>query len=274
MHGIVSLAEEGEGTGMSQLRIFCYMPSPRVWKAMIAARLCGVELEIRSVPPPKLKDWLWDFDARPLTGQEKKSNLNVCAGHTGFKGNILYKTDEFLRAHPFGTVPAAFAPDGTVGIFESNSIMRAVARLDKTGSGIYGDDPYTASRIDSYLDASLVFARDSQIYMLSLADNGVTRAIYDSTRKAFDVYMSAIDRAMRSGDSFLVGGQLTLADICFACEFALFLREGKRKEALFDIGLEVITATSSERFPRAIGHFQKLCQHEAFSPELHASMSP
>ena len=120
------------------------MPSPRVWKAMIAARLCGVELEIRSAPPPKLKDWLWDFDARPLTGQEKKSNLNICSGRTGFKGNILYKTDEFLSAHPFGTVPAAFGPDGTVGIFESNSIMRAVARLDRTrvrdlwGRSVYG----------------------------------------------------------------------------------------------------------------------------------------
>jgi hypothetical protein len=35
----------------------------------------------------------------------------------------------FLEAHPFGTVPVAFSPDGRVGIFESNSIMRAVARL-------------------------------------------------------------------------------------------------------------------------------------------------
>ncbi len=34
----------------------------------------------------------------------------------------------FLIAHPFGSVPAAFSPDGAVGIFESNSIMRAVAR--------------------------------------------------------------------------------------------------------------------------------------------------
>ena len=83
-------------------------------------------------------------------------------GHAGFS-DVLYKTDDFLRAHPFGNVPAAFSPDGGVGIFESNSIMRAVARLGGPVSGIYGKDPHTTSRIDSHLDASLVFARASQI---------------------------------------------------------------------------------------------------------------
>ena len=49
-------------------------------------------------------------------------------GRRGFKGK-LYKTEAFLDAIPFGTIPAAFSPDGKVGIFESNSIMRAVASL-------------------------------------------------------------------------------------------------------------------------------------------------
>ena len=45
---------------------------------------------------------------------------------------VLYKTDSFLKAHPFGTVPAAFSPDGHIGIFRSNSILRAVARVVKS----------------------------------------------------------------------------------------------------------------------------------------------
>ena len=36
---------------MSQLRIFSYLPNPRIWKATIAARLCGVEIEVRGAPP-------------------------------------------------------------------------------------------------------------------------------------------------------------------------------------------------------------------------------
>ena len=30
---------------MSELRIFSYLPNPRIWKATIAARLCGVETQ-------------------------------------------------------------------------------------------------------------------------------------------------------------------------------------------------------------------------------------
>lgn len=252
---------------MSQLRIFSYMPSARVYKATITARLCGVDVEIHSAPPPDLKDWLWDFDARPLTEEDKKNSANARTSHTGFK-SVLYKTDEFLTAHPFGTVPAAFGPDGKVGIFESNSIMRAVARLGSTESGIYGNDPYTASRIDSYLDASLVFARDSQIYLLALSDKVVTREIHNSANQAFGVYMSAIDNSLTSNAAFLVSDQVTLADICFACEYAMFSREGKSGDTLSDIGVQPITSESSVRFPRAISHFEKLCRHDAFSPDL------
>lgn len=253
---------------MSQLRIFSYMPNARVYKATIAARLCGVEVEIRSAPPPDLKDWLWDFDAHPLTEEDKKNDTNAHVGQTGFKGSVLYKTDGFLTAHPFGTVPAAFGPDGKVGIFESNSIMRAVARLGSTESGIYGTDPYTTSRIDSFLDTSLVFARASQIYLLALGNNGVTREIYDTARKAFCVYMSGINKALGSGAAFLVSDQVTLADICFVCEYALFSRERKLGDTLPGIGVQPITFESSAQFPRAVSHFEQLCQHEAFSPDL------
>jgi len=51
---------------VSQLRIFSYLPNPRIWKATIAARLCGVEIEVRGSSPKELQSWLWDFDARPL----------------------------------------------------------------------------------------------------------------------------------------------------------------------------------------------------------------
>ncbi len=111
---------------MSQLRIFSYLPNPRIWKATIAARLCGVAIEVRGISPRELQDWLWDFDARPLTEvvpEVAKGAERV--GRIGFSGGPLFKTDAFLAAHPFGTVPAAFSPEGRIGIFESNSIMRA-----------------------------------------------------------------------------------------------------------------------------------------------------
>ena len=51
---------------MAVLRIFSYLPNPRIWKATIAARLCGVEVEVRGASPSDLSQWLWDFDARPI----------------------------------------------------------------------------------------------------------------------------------------------------------------------------------------------------------------
>lgn len=158
---------------MSDLRIFSYLPNPRIWKATIAARLCGVDVEVRGSSPKELQSWLWDFDAHPLSGSDLTTSADTQTGKVGFTGT-LHKTAAFIEAHPFGTVPAAFSPDGKTGIFESNSIMRAVARLGEKRFPLYGRDAYEASRIDSFLDASLVFARDSQIYLLSLISGTVT----------------------------------------------------------------------------------------------------
>src|SRR6187397_2987117 len=134
---------------MSGLRIFSYLPNPRIWKATIAGRLGGVEIEVRGAPPATLQSWLWDFDARPLSAADEPEPAGEEIGRTGFKGVKLRKTRAFLEAHPFGTVPAAFSPDGTVGIFESNSIMRAVARLGERRVPLYGNSAYEASRVDS-----------------------------------------------------------------------------------------------------------------------------
>jgi hypothetical protein len=40
-------------------------------------------------------------------------------------------------------------------MFESNGIMRAVARLGEARFPLYGRDAYEASRIDSFLDVGL-----------------------------------------------------------------------------------------------------------------------
>src|SRR6266851_4688926 len=80
-----------EDASMSQLRIFSYLPNPRIWKATIAARLAGVEVEIRGSSPRELQSWLWDFDAHPLSPDAKAASDEV-RGHVGFKG-ALHKTE-------------------------------------------------------------------------------------------------------------------------------------------------------------------------------------
>ncbi len=253
---------------MSDLRIFSYLPNPRIWKATIAARLCGVEVEVRGSSPKELESWLWDFDARQLSAGELVTSADLRTGKVGFTGT-LHKTGAFMEAHPFGTVPAAFSPDGKTGIFESNSIMRAVARLGEKRLPLYGRDAYEASRVDSFLDASLVFARDSQIYLLSLISGTVSPEIHSKTRDAFAIYAAGIDGALSSDREFLVGDGISIADICFVAEVSLFFNERARPGELIKKGLEpILYAGVDAEFPRAFAHFSKLRQHPAFAPDV------
>ena len=190
---------------MSQLRIFSYLPNPRIWKATIAARLCDVEIEVRGAPPTELAILALGLRRASALARRRAEPAGEQIGRTGFKGVKLRKTRAFLEAHPFGTVPAAFSPDGKVGIFESNSIMRAVARLGEGRFPLYGSGPYEASRVDSFLDASLVFARDAQPYLLSLLDGSVSAEIQSRPRDALATYLAGISRALLPERRSLVG---------------------------------------------------------------------
>ncbi len=253
---------------MSDLRIFSYLPNPRIWKATIAGRLCGVDVEVRGSSPKELQSWLWDFDAHPLSGDERATSADSRTGKVGFSGT-LHKTDAFMRAHPFGTVPAAFSPDGKTGIFESNSIMRTVARLGESRLALYGRDAYEASRIDSFLDTSLVFARDSQIYLLSLVSGTVSPEIHSRMHDGFAVYLAEINQALSHDRKFLVGDSISIADICLACELALFFNEKARSGDLLKKGFEpILCAGIDAEYPHAFAHFDRLRKHEAFAPDM------
>lgn len=253
---------------MSDLTIFSYLPNPRIWKASIVARLCGVDLEIRGTAPEQLAEWLWDADARLLSEAEKPGLARFARrGRVGLT-STLYKTDAFLAAHPFGNVPAGFAPDGT-GIFESNSIMRAVARIGAARCQLYGDDPYASSRIDSFLDVTLMFARDVQIYVLALRGRRIDAGIHAATAQGFATYLAGIEQALAGGRNFLAGDKLTLADIAFFAELALLHNEHLHHDQLMDHELEPFLGDrAAAAYPHSVAHFAKLRCHEAFAPDV------
>jgi glutathione S-transferase len=259
----------------ASLRIFSYQPSPRLWKATIAARLADVTLEIRSDRPEALAGWLWDFDSRPLTAEERERGPETRTfGRVGFSGTPLHKTKAFLKAHPYGTVPAAFSPDGAVGIFESNSIARAVARLAPEPGRLYGDDPYEASRIDAFMDAGLRLGIETQPYLLELMNKTVSRAAHARAEQALEVFLGGIETTLSSGRETLVGSRLSLADICFVCELTMLWSEQGRLVHLAEAGLEpVLSSTTWQQAPEALGHYIRLRTHPAFAPDLEPYLS-
>ena len=238
-----------------KIRIFSYLPNPRVWKSLIPGRLGHVKVKVLGDKPKNLVDWLWDFDA------EKLSNLKLSdikhferQGKRGFDGS-LYKTDKFLDKHPFGTVPAGFNCDGSIGIFESNSIMRAVAS-SSTITSLYGDnDPYLQSRIDSFLDANLVFSREFQVYVLEL--KSLNDQFYNRMKAAYSFYMSGIENTL-STQKFIAGSYLTIADVSFVCDVAQFLRERDRQTVINEQGYEIISKNFEEDFPQSCKHLLTL----------------
>ena len=59
---------------MYQLKIFSYLPNPRVWKSLIAGNICGVEVEVIGDKPANLGNWLWDFNPKKLDKDELGSD--------------------------------------------------------------------------------------------------------------------------------------------------------------------------------------------------------
>ena len=213
----------------NKTRIFTYLPSPRIWKTLIAAEILKLNLEVRADTPRNLSQWLWDFDAKPLEVSTNQKQISV-KGTKGFT-NTLKKTKRFLMLNPYGTVPVAFNPKGTVGIFESNSILRLITRLGKNKINLYGKDSFTKSRVDSFLDVSLVFGALTQPFLLSLNSNKkLQKATITAAENAFVTYMNGIENSLKlNRTKFIISDNLSIADICFFCEYMQFTLSTSRK---------------------------------------------
>jgi glutathione S-transferase len=247
------------------IRIFSYLPNPRVWKSLIAAEFAEVVVEVVGDQPSALANWLWDFDARPLENSERMDDSpHARNSQRGFSGT-LYKTDAFLAAHPYGTVPAAFSPDGSVGIFESNSILRATVRASEIDHGLYGCDGYVASRIDSFLDAGLIFAREAQVYLLAI--NTMTAKLHQRMSAAYVFYLKGIEQAL-SQNAYLASPELSIADIAFVCDTGQFLRERTSNAALAEQGLEPVSNGFETNYPLGCQHLKNLAQRPEFAQHL------
>ena len=232
-----------------------------MWKSIITAKIGGMDLEVVGDKPNNMPNWLWDFDAKPISEEDKQELKSFeIKSKRGFRGS-LYKTDDFIEQHPFGTVPAGFVGEGRLGVFESNSILRAVARECKDKSLYGGNDLNLTSRIDSFLDANLVFSREFQVYLLELED--ITTYTYERTKAAYEFYLDGLEKAL-SLTRFIAGDQLTIADISFVCEFAQFLREGHYLEQLETKNLALISENFQIDYPLTFQHFKTLCKQEEF----------
>ena len=59
------------------LKIFSYLPNPRVWKAVIAGNICEVSVEVIGDKPKQLGKWLWDSNPRELEEEEMSETVLI-----------------------------------------------------------------------------------------------------------------------------------------------------------------------------------------------------
>jgi len=176
-------------------KIYSYPNNPRVWKAQIAGKYVGIEIE---TPAFEL-------------GKDNKSK-------------------EFLEKNPLGKVPVLETPEGC--IFESNAIARHVAR--QNGSKIYGADSFQASQIDQWIDfAANEIDLPAAAWLYPILD--IVPENREATNKAkgdIRKVLGLLNQHLQTR-TFLVGERVSLADIVVAMSvyrlYVMVLDPGFRK---------------------------------------------
>jgi glutathione S-transferase len=124
------------------------------------------------------------------------------------------QSDEYLAINPFGRVPALVDEDFAIG--ESGAIGRYLAR--KSGSDIYSEDFRDAARIDQWVEFIVHHIRVNvgrvqyNRFIAPMINEPVDTASMALGEKFLAANLPHIERAL-SGESYLHGDRLTLADI-------------------------------------------------------------
>ncbi len=140
-----------------------------------------------------------------------------------------------LQRHPFGKVPA-FAHDG-LELYETDAIVRYVDQVFP-GRRLQPSDPRQAARmnqivgiINSYGYGSIVMKLVWQRLIVPMLGGQGDEEIVREAKPTVGRCLAELDR-LKSGDAFLVGSDVSLADLFLAPVFAYFTMTPDAQELL------------------------------------------
>jgi elongation factor 1-gamma len=150
-----------------------------------------------------------------------------------FNSSVSYglenETCEYARnCNPLGRYPTLQTPEGY--LFESNSIVRFLARNDKSNSNLYGRTPFEASQVDMWLDFAAGEIDAAALPYILLAFRGVQPAA-DALARVEET-LTGLDNWLENR-TYLVGERLTVADIVVAFGLQWLVRGVPTGEAVF-----------------------------------------
>jgi elongation factor 1-gamma len=125
------------------------------------------------------------------------------------------KTPEFLAKFPFGKVPAFESADGKFCFAEAQAIARYLAEIGPKAGQLLGEDPQTRAIIEQwccFAEQEMGAYTSPPLVMVLFKVQPFEEAWYNRSMDNFARALKRLDVAVK-GKKFLVGDQLTLADI-------------------------------------------------------------
>jgi elongation factor 1-gamma len=142
-----------------------------------------------------------------------------------FQMGVTNRTPEFLAKFPLGKVPAFESGDGSFALTEAQAIARYVAESGPKAGQLLGEDARTRALIEQwacFADQEIANAVLPPLLMCLAKLQPYDQGRYDSCVASLERCLRRIDAALDGGkNKFLVGGQLTLADVMVAGVLAL-----------------------------------------------------
>ena len=158
------------------------------------------------------------------------------------------QTPEYLKMNPNAKVPTLV--DGDLVIWESNSILRYLAR--KTKSAFYPSDFGARSHVERWMDWQL--GNLNPVYMFMFRESKLEpekrSADFAAQVKQMGAELTILDKRLAESP-FLAGKDMTLADICLAPIVARCLRFGVELPALEHLKKWDAAMGARESFKRA-----------------------
>lgn len=194
-------------------------------------------------PPARIIHAVYTQEVMPLTlwcglHPENARSLKIftAAAHAGVQletkvceCGVENETEFFAKnCSPCMRLPSLQTEEGY--IFESNAIMRHIARLDKSGKHLYGSTPFENSQVDMWLDfATTELDANNMPFLLELF-RGVPAPA--GSLAALEQSLAGLELWLETR-TFLVGERMTIADIgiAFALQWVYRLCE-KHGEAM------------------------------------------
>jgi elongation factor 1-gamma len=153
---------------------------------------------------------------------------------------VTNRTPEFLAKFPFGKVPGFETADGSFHLTEAQAIARFVAESGPKAGQLVGEDVKTRALIEQWSCFAEQELAPNAVPPLLMIVAKLEQYPYNEAR--FNQHMAALARAtgrvaaeLKDGRQFLVGDQLTLADIMVVGVLQLAAKSFMDKEMRKDL---------------------------------------